>query len=441
MANITKKKIDEYQKDPHNANEGTPEGRAFTEGSIRKFGAARSIVSADNGTIIAGNNAFEGAKEAGITDVIEVEVDGTELVVVKRKDWEDENDDEARRYGYADNRASQIGLSWKPEQVDLDARNGVKLDDIFDKETIATLRHRARRRMQKPREVNPEDTPDYTEEYGIGEGNQIWVLGDHLLGVGDCRDAEFLGRLFGERKANLCFTSPPYWVGKGYEEETTENEIKAFIEDCVCAWDTVISHDFGRVIINTGTGAIHRIDNSRPVEVVFLADYWRDALRPYGWLLRHLRLWVKSSELAVASVSPRTDLVADGQFEYLLDFEGSIWEHMLVMYDPSGEYRGQFSVKEPWAQQPMWTDIPGDRSAEGYRHVAAFPVELPSRYIRMYTEPDELVFEPFSGSGTTIIACQILGRACRAVEKDPLYAAMSLKRFEEETGIKPELMQ
>ena len=87
---------------------------------------------------------------------------------------------------------------------------------------------------------------------------------------------------------------------------------------------------------------------------------------------------------------------------------------------------GQEKIGMKWAQLGVWNDIPGERSADD-THCAAFPVELPSRYIRLYTVFNESVFEPFGGSGTTIIACERLGRKCRAIEIAPKYCAVALE--------------
>ena len=65
-----------------------------------------------------------------------------------------------------------------------------------------------------------------------------------------------------------------------------------------------------------------------------------------------------------------------------------------------------------------------------------FPVELPWRCIKMHSDKGGVVLEPFSGSGTTIIACEQTGRKCRAVEVMPEYCDVAIRRFEEFTGIK-----
>lgn len=427
--------LDAYTFDPNNPNKGTDEGRALVQESIDEVGAGRSIVVAADNTVMAGNKTLQAARAAGIQNIIEVETRGDTLVAVKRMDWVDGNDPKAREYSYFDNRAGQVGLLWDAEQVLRDLRAGMKLN-MFDKETLATLAHRGRRREQKA-QVKDDEQTDYTAIWHTEPG-QIWQMGDSRLIIGDCSDANVLSALFGEYKANLLVTSPPYWVGKVYESQKSEEEISEFIDACCDAWVGYVSPSFGRIVINTGTCAIHKVETNRPVEVLPLIDWWAASLKASGWLLRHMRLWTKSSEMAAASVSPKTDAVSSGGYEYILTFHTDDFEHMAVFWEPEGAQRGQNQVREPWAQLQVWSDIPGERSAGG--HVAAFPVELPSRYIRMYTKPDEVVFDPFSGSGTTILACQQLGRIGFAAELDPNYAGMSLSRFQDETGITPTLI-
>lgn len=73
-------------------------------------------------------------------------------------------------------------------------------------------------------------------------------------------------------------------------------------------------------------------------------------------------------------------------------------------------------------------------------HTAMFPIELPMRLIRIHTNEDDVVFEPFAGSGTTLIACEAMRRSCIAVELLPEYCAVTLQRFAQITGEEPERM-
>jgi DNA modification methylase len=70
----------------------------------------------------------------------------------------------------------------------------------------------------------------------------------------------------------------------------------------------------------------------------------------------------------------------------------------------------------------------------------AKPVSRVEKFIKLYTGNRELIYDPFSGSGTTIIACQNLSRRCRAIEIDPGYVAVALERWANHTGQTPELI-
>ena len=73
-------------------------------------------------------------------------------------------------------------------------------------------------------------------------------------------------------------------------------------------------------------------------------------------------------------------------------------------------------------------------------HTAMFPVELPWRCIKMHSDKDDNILEPFCGSGTTIIACEQTGRICYAVERDPRYCDVTIDRWEKFTGQKAVLL-
>jgi DNA modification methylase len=81
-----------------------------------------------------------------------------------------------------------------------------------------------------------------------------------------------------------------------------------------------------------------------------------------------------------------------------------------------------------------------DRPAKSPEHPTMKPVELVARAIENSSLSDEIVYEPFSGSGTTIMACEQLGRRCRAVEIAPGYVAVALERWATATGKTPELI-
>ena len=292
-----------------------------------------------------------------------------------------------------------------------------------------------------PEDVEPQidKAEELRVKWGVETG-QLWQLGDHRLICGDCTDKAVVERVMGGERASLLFTSPPYWVGMDYETQKSEQEIDDFIHACSRTFTEFVLVDNGRIVINTGTAAIHRIEKKRKVEVLPLIFKWQMELRQSGWLARHYRIWAKSGGFAGGVVSPKVDAV-DQHWETITTFSAETEEQQYVgtYWCPAGLQRGQEKIGEKWAQQGIWTDIQGDKSANG-THIAAFPLELPERNIRLYSKDCETVFEPFSGSGTTLIACERLGRKCRAVEISPAYVAVAIQRWVDVTGKEPVLL-
>jgi DNA modification methylase len=273
------------------------------------------------------------------------------------------------------------------------------------------------------------DVPDGGIETDIVQGD-LFEIGDHRLLCGDSTDSDAVARLMNGMKAELCFTSPPYWVGKDYEYQNSEKEIDEFIMAIGNVICLSVKVDFGRIVINTGTASINRIDKKRKVEILPLIDKWQKALKQHGWLMRHLRIWAKRGQLP-ASISPKTDVI-DQHNEYIAEFENldfsEEYRQIPTFWNQAGQQRGQERINTKWAQQGLWDDIHGEKSAGG-KHNAAFPVEIPARNILLYTKENELLYEPFTGSGTTIVAAHQLNRKCYGMELDPKYCQVVVDRM------------
>ena len=341
-----------------------------------------------------------------------------------------------------------------------------KLDDLFstiDSENEKVLRMMdeiAERESLKYGRKPIEDVPpklDEAEElrvkWGV-ESGQLWQLGDHRLICGDCTDEEVLNRLMAGGKANLCFTSPPYWVGKSYEAQDSVEAINEFIIAAAKGINLCMKKDESRIIINSGTGFTTAFDKRNKRQTLLLIDKWTNAFFDLKWNLRHVRHWLKHGQLM--STGAKSDMI-DQHCEWFCTFENdegtgfddridySDVDTLLTFYNINGVARGReqgslgdhLSAKH-WALKSYWDDIHGNANSDG--HVAAFPLELVERHVVIYSQKGEIVFEPFMGSGTTIIGCERFSRLCRGVEISPAYCAVTIQRYKDVTGNEPVLI-
>lgn len=117
---VRKRKVTDYQPDGANANRGTRRGQRMISTSYKQHGAGRSWLVDKDDMLIAGNHAQQGAIEAGLDEVVEIEVLNPRVqVVVKRPDLDldDGESNAARQLAFGDNRSGQVSLDWNPEQV------------------------------------------------------------------------------------------------------------------------------------------------------------------------------------------------------------------------------------------------------------------------------------------------------------------------------------
>ncbi len=394
--------------------------------SLRKFGQVRSIV-VWRSTILAGHGVVEAARSLGWTEV---------AADVLPDEYPEHL---ALAYVAADNELGRLG---DPDQAALAAileesraadAELLEAMGYSDNEFEALLAEVGMAPAGAVQDAEPQidRAEELRQKWGVEPG-QLWQLGEHRLICGDCTDAAVVARVMGGEKAQMLFTSPPYWVGKEYEQETSLVEIKQFIRRCASAWPQYVNLDGGRIIVNCSTASARAMNAKADPETLFTLAWWQDAMRDVDWLMRHCRIWLKHGDMAAPRVAARSDVV-DQHWETIPEF-------LPTFYYPDGLRRGQEKIGMKWAQLGVWSDIAGERSADG-THTAAFPVELPNRYLMLYTVPGEVCLEPFSGSGTTLIACENLGRRCRAVEIAPGYVAVALERWATATGKTPVLVE
>ena len=412
-------KLTDYKPLSRNPNKGTQRGTGILEQSVRELGAGRSILVDKNGVILAGNHAQEAFVNAGMDDVIEVETDGKQIVVVKRTDL-DADSSAGKKMAIMDNRTSEQGLAWDAVVVE-DLLNEIKDEEG---ELDAYLETLAKDTGAVIGDEPPEDQGaqiDKAEELRVKWGvelGQLWQLGEHRLICGDCTDKTVVDRVMDGDKASITFTSPPYNAGKTPTEVKTKTSGK--YKDYS---DNLSQHEYYK-FLKSFTDLSLEISEFAFINIQMLSNNkiaFIEYLMNYKNKLADIVIWDKSrSQPAMA------ENVLNSEFEFILIFGKENATRKMP-----GKFRG--TISNIYHGQPQSENELGANT-----HAATMPLDFAEWVIANFS--NEFLYEPFLGSGTTLIACERLNRKCRAVEISPAYCAVAIQRWVDMTGQEPVLL-
>lgn len=231
------------------------------------------------------------------------------------------------------------------------------------------------------------------EKWGV-ESGQLWRLGEHRLICGDCTDRATVERVMGGEKAGAMVTDPPY----GINREGIENDDPEGLAD-----------------LFNGCLSVMPIENA--VIIAFqsprLFPVWLDAVRNHGHKFER-QLWMhKSNDVT----QPWRGWMMNGEPIFISSVNNPEWGISSPVQDC---YIITHDVKVKIA------------------HKSVKPIEVTEDLIKHTTG---IVYDPFLGSGITLIACERLGRKCRAVEISPAYCAVAIQRWVDMTQGIPELLE
>lgn len=373
--------------------------------SIKEFGWRQPIVVDEEGVILAGHTRLLAAQRLGFEE-IPVHV-ATGLTATQ-----------ARAFRLMDNRSAQE-TSWDPELLPLEFSDLADLDfDLslsgFEPDEIAAFLATANEGRCDPDEIVP------PPEDPISKPGDLWCLGAHRLLCGDSTRPEDVGRLMAGERAGLMATDPPYLVDyDGNNHLTSKGGAVAHATGPASQWDKYTDHEnsvvFYRAFLEAALAealndcpSIYQWFATMRCEVVFAA--WREA----GLLLHQVLIWDKGRSIL-------------GHTHYMWDYEPMAY----------GWKQGRKPRrKPPAAEKTTWhiACTEGNEENVGHVHPTIKPVETVRRCIEFHTRPGELIYEPFSGSGTAIIAAEMTGRHCYAMEISPGFVDAAVLRWERFTG-------
>lgn len=292
----------------------------------------------------------------------------------------------------------------------------------FDDHEIAAI-------LQEEKEKDEDFAPDWPESTTIKSG-QLWKLGNHLLLCGDSTKNETWTRLMNLDKLAIVFTDPPYGIfysDKGGIAESRSGKKWAPISNDDLQGQKLT--DFLVTVFNN----MKAFSEENSSYYICMADV--STYEIYS-ALREAKIYYT---MPIVWVKPRPTISWNRyhpQHEPLLYSEA----HERIAYTgegakPTGPASRWFGPKN---ESTVWR-IETDPNKE-YKHPTQKPVKLAYRAILNSTEEGEIVVDPFGGSGSTMIACEILKRKCRMIELDPGYCEVIIRRWELFTGKEAELL-
>jgi DNA modification methylase len=303
----------------------------------------------------------------------------------------------------------------------------------FDAAEIDELMNKFYSKEAVQDEFDVDSGKDLIEKAGaVTKAGDIWILGRHRLMCGDSTSAPDFKKLMDGKRAQVAVTSPPYGVGKEYEKAGIEPWIATMrpaIKN-ICRYADIACWNLGDLFA-TGSQFIE------PTSIYSANIFADNGFRPI-WI----RIWKKQGMNFGDSPYHLVTNKPVQQYEYISAFSKNgeaeeyndqeyAWLSAFAKHGHKFVKRLTKEERKKWGYAGIWEMTTVRANKE---HPAMFPVELPWRCIKMHSDAGSIVLEPFSGSGTTLIACEQTERQCYAMELSPVYCDLAVKRWEKFTG-------
>jgi DNA modification methylase len=246
------------------------------------------------------------------------------------------------------------------------------------------------------KEIVEDEIPEPPAE-PITKPGDLWILGEHRLLCGDSTKAEDVERLMAGTKADMIHTDPPYGMSYQSNMRTKSNKFATLEND-----DTILAGWIAPAI-QASSGWVFVWTTWKVLE------QWLPVVREFGEMT-NLVVWSKGG-----------GGIGDLKGTFSTDHE------MAMVFNRGAEICGK-RVGSVWSF--------GKDAASTYMHPTQKPIALAAEAIVNTTRKQELVYDPFLGSGTTLIAAEQLGRRCYGMEISPAYCDVIVKRWETLTGKK-----
>lgn len=409
----------------------TEEQIAQIAASILEFGWTNPILAGSDGVVIAGHARLQAARKLGLSEVPVIVID--HLTEAQR-----------RALVIADNQLALAGTGWDEELlrgllVDLQQDEfNLDLLGFTDEEINAWLTQEPDAPLEG---LTEEDAVPEPLEEPVTRRSDLWILGNHRLLCGDSANSEDVKRLVEGAPVDLVNTDPPYNVRV---EPRSNNAIAAGLSSFAG-----LQHHQSFDVHRGASKANATTKKMRPKDRALANDFMKDA--DYDVLLRK---WFGN---LAAVLKPGGTFYLWGGYANCANYppalaecglyfsQAIIWvkEHpVLTRKDFMGNHEWCFygwrEGAAHWFNPEITnaTDVWSVKkvSPNAMVHLTEKPVELAARALTYSTKAGQAVLDLFGGSGSTLIACEKLGRRARLMEIDPPYCDVIIRRWQEYTG-------
>lgn len=380
---IIYKEVDELIPYVNNPRNNTNAVNAVAS-SIKNFGFKNPIVIDEGNEIINGHTRMLAAKKLGLTKVPCILAD-------------DLSDEEKKAFRLADNKTSELA-EWDFDLLNSELEELTEMDLDFD---MSDFGFEELEELEDIEVVEDDYSPDEEIIYKTKAGD-VWLLGNHRLMCGDSTKQNDVDKLMNGIKADLLLTDPPYNIN--YQGCTSD---KLTIKN-----DSMEDEEFRRFLVDTFMCA-NNVMNPGASFYIWHGESegynFRGAAKDIGWQIRQCLIWNKNQMII-------------GRQDYQ-------WKHEPCLYGwTEGGSHSWYSDRK------QTTVLNFDKPLRNGEHPTMKPVELFAYQIKNSSRKSDNVLDLFGGSGTTLIACEQLGRNAFIMELDEKYCDVIINRWEQLTG-------
>lgn len=391
--------------------------------SIKNYGFTVPIVIDGENEIIAGHGRYKAAQKLGLK----------ELPVIRRDDL---TDAEAKALRIADNKVAESEWDMEMLEVEFEA-----IEDEFTGFSEIELNEIKDKNINELEEDDFEIENEILDKKITKKGDLI-ELGKHKLLCGDSTKEKDLVKLMGDEEADMVFTDPPYNVdyegGTGLKIENDNMNNEKF-------YNFLLKFYKNSFKVTKDGGAIY-ICHADSEGLNF-----RKAFEDAGWLMKQTLIWIKSSLVLgrqdyhwrhepilygwkpgaahtwnndrkqTTVIEPETGIkILEKNNKYQLTLDTNFSEVVLEVNDYKIINNNDDSIQTTWFF---------NKPSKNGEHPTMKPVKLVGRAIKNSSLIGELILDPFAGSGSTMIACEELGRKSNMIEFDPIYCDVIIRRY------------